>query len=115
MKYSGMCSLIFTYGFHILSKFITTYYRVRICFIKHSHCYRLLPGKDLLSAALVNKRWIRIIKRDRKLRQKIRRHIRQDMKARRAAVLYGTRRPSREQSVAAVPVRNSQYSGERGK
>jgi len=38
--------------------------------------FRLLPGKGLLRAALVNKEWLRLCRSDSQLRQTVRRYLR---------------------------------------
>lgn len=54
------------------------------------HCFRMLSGKDLLNAASVNKKWFNICKSDSKLRQKIRRYLRQKRRADISARLFGS-------------------------
>lgn len=54
--------------------------------------FRALSGKDLLNAACVNTKWFNLCKSDSKLRQKIRRYLRQQKRADIAERLFGSGR-----------------------
>lgn len=65
--------------------------------------FRMLPGEDLLNVACVNKMWFNICKGDCKLRQKIRRYLRQKRKTEIANRLFGASRRNSRRNVAIRP------------
>ena len=65
--------------------------------------FRMLPGKELLNAARVNRNWFNICKSDFKLRQKLRRYLRQQRRAEITTRILGTRRTNNPAGVSNRP------------
>jgi hypothetical protein len=66
-------------------------------------CFRMLPGKDLLNAASVNKKWFNLCQSDCNLRQKIRRYIRHQRRVEISARLFGAGRRNGHLNVSSRP------------